>query len=259
MTKYIRFRREGEVRYGTLEGDRVRILKLDPFQDPGALTSEIPLDTIQMMAPCDPSKIVCVGLNYRDHAKEVGQAIPEEPLIFLKPPTAVIGPDERIIMPPMSARVDYEGELAIVIKKRAKNVPLEEAEGYILGYTCFNDVTARDLVAKDGGPLRAKIFDTFAAFGPCIAAGIDPSRLAIRTYLNGVVKQSSNTAHLIFSPSFLVSFISQVLTLMPGDIISTGTPAGIEAMKAGDVVEVEIEDIGRLRNRVALPQGKGDR
>jgi 2-keto-4-pentenoate hydratase/2-oxohepta-3-ene-1,7-dioic acid hydratase in catechol pathway len=206
-----------------------------------------------MLAPCEPSKIVCVGLNYKDHAAEVNQPLPEEPHIFLKPSTAVIGSGEKIILPPMSKRVDYEGELALVIKKRAKDIRLQEARGYILGYTCFNDVTARDLVAKDGGPLRAKIFDTFAALGPCIVTDINPVGLAIKTYLNGGVKQSSNTANLVFDPFQLVAFISSILTLLPGDVISTGTPSGISAMKAGDVVEVEIENIGRLKNIVALP------
>jgi len=253
MSKYLRFRTGGEIRYGILEGERVRILKGDPFEDPEMTGSEVSLNAVQILAPCDPSKIVCVGLNYRDHAAEVGQALPEEPHIFLKPPTAVIGPGEQILLPPMSARVDYEGELAVVIKKKAKNIPREEAGEYILGYTCFNDVTARDLVAKDNGPLRAKIFDTFAAFGPHIVTDIDPLGLAIKTYLNGEVRQSSNTAHLIFDPFHLVSFISSVLTLLPGDIISTGTPSGIGPMKAGDVVEVEIEKIGRLKNLVAQP------
>jgi len=179
--------------------------------------------------------------------------LPEEPHIFLKPSTAVIGPGDKILLPPMSKRVDYEGELALVMKKRAKDISLQEARGYILGYTCFNDVTARDLVAKDGGPLRAKIFDTFAALGPYIVTDINPVGLAIKTYLNGVVKQSSNTANLVFDPFQLVVFISSILTLLPGDVISTGTPSGISPMKAGDVVEVEIENIGRLKNIVALP------
>jgi len=253
MAKYLRFRAEGEIRYGLLEGERVRILKGAPFESTEITSSEIPLHSIQMLAPCEPSKIVCVGLNYKDHAAEVNQPLPEEPHIFLKPSTAVIGSGEKIILPPMSKRVDYEGELAIVIKKRAKDIRLQETREYILGYTCFNDVTARDLVAKDGGPLRAKIFDTFAALGPCIVTDINPVGLAIKTYLNGGVKQSSNTANLVFDPFQLVAFISSILTLLPGDVISTGTPSGISAMKAGDVVEVEIENIGRLKNIVALP------
>ena len=257
MSKYLRFRAKGEIRYGLLEGERVRILKDTPFEGTEITSSEVSLHSVQILAPCEPSKIVCVGLNYRDHAAEVNQPLPEEPHIFLKPSTAVIGPGEKILLPPMAKRVDYEGELAFVIKRRAKDIPREEAKEYILGYTCFNDVTARDLVAKDGGPLRAKIFDTFAAFGPYIVDDVDPLGLGIKTYLNGEVKQSSNTANLVFDPFQLVSFISSVLTLLPGDVISTGTPSGIAPMRAGDVVEVEIENIGRLKNIVALPH-RGD-
>jgi len=253
MVKYLRFRAEGEVRYGLLEGERVRILKETPFDSTETSSSVIHLEGIQILAPCLPSKIVCVGLNYKDHAEEIRAVLPEEPHIFLKPPTAAIGPGEAIILPPISSRVDYEGELAIVIKERAKNVRPQEAADHILGYTCFNDVTARDLVEKDKGPLRAKIFDTFAAFGPYIVSDINPMALAIRTYLNGELRQSSNTKNLIFGPFYLVSFISSILTLLPGDLISTGTPSGIGPMKAGDIVEVEIENIGRLKNIVALP------
>ncbi len=253
MAKYLRFRAGGEIRYGLLEGERVRILKGAPFEREEITSSELPLPSLQILAPCEPSKIVCVGLNYKDHAAEVNQPLPEEPHIFLKPPTAVIGSGAKILLPPMSKRVDYEGELAFVVKREAKNVSPQEAKEYILGYTCFNDVTARDLVAKDGGPLRSKIFDTFAAFGPYIVTDINPMGLAIKTYLNGEVKQSSNTANLVFDPFQLVAFISSILTLLPGDVISTGTPSGISPMKAGDVVEVEIEKVGRLKNIVALP------
>ncbi|MDH7499731.1 MAG: fumarylacetoacetate hydrolase family protein [candidate division NC10 bacterium] len=253
MSKVLRFSAKGEVRYGLLEGTKVRVLQGNPF-DFQETASTVSLEEVQILAPCDPSKIVCVGLNYRDHAEEIKAELPEEPHIFLKPPTALIGPGEAILLPSMSSRVDYEGELALVIKKRAKGVSRKEAPDYILGYTCFNDVTARDLVAKDKGPLRAKIFDTFAALGPWIASDVDPTSLAIRTYLNGELRQSSNTKNLIFDPFHLVSFISSVLTLLPGDVISTGTPSGIGSMRAGDLVEVEIEGIGRLSNPVALPE-----
>jgi len=256
MSKYLRFFAEGGIRYGLLEGTRVKVLRGTPF-DFAETSSKVSLEEVQILAPCEPSKIICVGLNYQDHAEEIKAELPKEPHIFLKPPTAVIGPGEAIALPSISSRVDYEGELAIVIKKRAKDVGREEAPHYILGYTCFNDVTARDLVAKDKGPLRAKIFDTFAPFGPYIVSDIDPLGLAIRTYLNGELKQSSNTKNLIFDPFHLVSFISSVLTLLPGDLISTGTPSGIGPMKAGDVVEVEIEGIGRLKNPVAPPRERG--
>jgi 2-keto-4-pentenoate hydratase/2-oxohepta-3-ene-1,7-dioic acid hydratase in catechol pathway len=252
MAKFLRFSSKGEVRYGQLEGEEIRVSKGTPFDSPEA-SSVVALKEVQLLAPCDPSKIVCVGLNYRDHAEEVKADLPEEPHIFLKPPTSVIGPGESIILPAMSSRVDYEGELAFVIKRKARNVRPQEAADFILGYTCFNDVTARDLVEKDKGPLRAKIFDTFAAFGPYIESDVDPRALAIKTYLNGELRQSSNTENLIFDPFHLVSFISSVMTLLPGDVVSTGTPSGIGAMRAGDLVEVEIEGIGRLKNPVALP------
>ena len=253
MSLYLRFQAEGTIRYGLLEGEKVRPLRGSPFESREISPSGIAVDKVHILAPCQPSKIVCVGLNYKDHAAEVSQPLPEEPHVFLKPPTAVIGPGEAILLPAMSSRVDYEGELAIVIGKRSKDVRPEEAKDYILGYSCLNDVTARDLVAKDKGPLRAKIFDTFAPFGPYIATDIDPRGLAIKTYLNGELKQSSNTRNLIFDPFYLVSFVSSILTLLPGDLISTGTPSGIGPMRPGDVVEVEIEKVGRLSNTVALP------
>ena len=253
MSLYLRFRTEGTIRYGLVEGEKVIPLRGCLFESREISSSEMALKEVQILAPCEPTKIVCVGLNYKDHAAEVNQPLPEEPHVFLKPPTAVIGPGEAILMPAMSSRVDYEGELAIVIGKRCKGVRPEEAKDYILGYSCLNDVTARDLVEKDKGPLRAKIFDTFAPFGPYVATDVDPRGLAIRTYLNGEVRQSSNTQNLIFDPFYLVSFISSILTLLPGDLISTGTPSGIGPMKPGDVVEVEVEKVGRLSNTVALP------
>jgi 2-keto-4-pentenoate hydratase/2-oxohepta-3-ene-1,7-dioic acid hydratase in catechol pathway len=255
MSKFVRFSLGGEVRYGMLEGDTVKVLRGSPFDCQG-FSFSVRLEQIELLAPCLPSKIVCVGLNYRDHAEEIGASLPEEPHIFLKPPTAVIGPGQAIVIPSMSRRVDYEGELALVVKKRARNVPPEEAADCILGYTCFNDVTARDLVEKDKGPLRAKMFDTFAAIGPCISCGIDPGALALKTYVNGELRQSSNTSNLVFDPLQLVSFVSAVMTLLPGDVISTGTPSGIAPLKVGDLVEVEIEGIGRLSNPVASHAGE---
>ena len=211
-------------------------------------------DQVRILPPCQPSKIVAVGLNYRDHARELSLPEPEEPLIFLKPPSSVIGHEEAIIYPRMSHHVEYEGELGIVIGKRAKGITAKDAHEYILGYTCVNDITARDLQKKDGQWTRAKSFDTFAAIGPCLAVGLSPESLIIRSYLNGQIRQASNTNQLIFSPTFLVSFISQVMTLFPGDVISTGTPAGVGPLQPGDVVEVEIEGIGTLRNRVVAEQ-----
>jgi 2-keto-4-pentenoate hydratase/2-oxohepta-3-ene-1,7-dioic acid hydratase in catechol pathway len=197
-----------------------------------------------------PTKIIAIGLNYLDHAKELNMDIPEYPLIFMKPPTAVIGDGEIIIYPPQTQELHYEGELGIVIGKKARNVSVEEAQDCIAGYTCSNDVTARDLQRLDGQWTRSKSFDTFCPLGPRIAKNIDPTNLAITTRVNSVTKQNSNTNQMIFNAYKLVSFISAIMTLLPGDVISTGTPPGVGELQVGDVVEVEIEGIGILRNTV---------
>ena len=239
------------VLYGVVDGDRLIPIDGSIFEEFAIGGEALPLAGVRLLAPVEPSKIVAVGLNYRDHAAERDKPIPEEPLLFIKPSTAVIGPQEAIVYPRMSRRVDYEGELAVVIGKKASEVTaLEPVEPYILGYTCFNDVTARDLQDKDKQFTRAKSFDTFAAIGPWISTGVDPSSLDIKTYLNGKLRQSSNTRHLIFTVPDLVRFISNVMTLLPGDVITTGTPSGIGPMDPGDEVDVEIEGIGTLRNRV---------
>jgi len=208
-------------------------------------------DAVTLLAPCRPSKIVAVGLNYRSHAAEIRMPLPDEPLLFLKPSTAVIGPNGVIVYPPMSRRVDYEAELGVIISAAAKNVSERDARRYILGYTCFNDVTARDLQGKDKQFTRSKSFDTFAPMGPWIETELDPGNLAVQSYLGGVLKQSGTTADLVFSVDRLLAFISRVMTLLPGDVIATGTPAGIGPMQAGDTIEVVVEGIGRLRNTVA--------
>lgn len=207
----------------------------------------IPLSEVTLLPPCQPSKIVCVGLNYVRHAEELKMSLPDEPILFLKPPSSVLAPEGRIVLPQSSKQVDFEGEMAVVIGKRCRNIKADEADGHILGYTCFNDVTARDLQKKDGQWTRAKSFDTFAPFGPWIGK-IDPSNAEIRTRINGRTMQSSNTSDLIFSVPRLVQFISSVMTLEPGDVIATGTPPGVGQLQRGDVVEVEIEGIGVLRN-----------
>lgn len=198
-----------------------------------------------------PTKIVCVGTNYGDHAKELGLKVPEEPLIFLKPPSSIIYDSQEIVYPPGVTRLDYEAELAVVIKEAARNVREEDVPAYILGYTCLNDVTARDLQNKDGQWTRSKSFDTFCPIGPEIETGIDPADVKVESYLNGVLKQSSSTRHLIFTVRRLVCFISGVMTLLPGDIISTGTPHGVGPMQPGDTIEIRIEGIGGLKNKVA--------
>ena len=197
-----------------------------------------------------PTKIIAIGLNYLDHAKELNMDIPEYPLIFMKPPTAVIGDGEIIIYPPQTQELHYEGELGIVIGKKTRNVSVEEAQDCIAGYTCSNDVTARDLQRLDGQWTRSKSFDTFCPLGPRIVKNIDPTNLAITTRVNSVTKQNSNTNQMIFNAYKLVSFISAIMTLLPGDVISTGTPPGVGELQVGDVVVVEIEGIGILRNTV---------
>ncbi len=241
--------KEREV-YGFVDGERLTLAEGDPFSGLNPIGEELPLEEAKLLPPVSPSKIVALGLNYRDHAEEVGLKLPSEPLIFLKPSTAVIGPGEAILYPPSSERVDYEGELAVVISQRAKDVSPEEAPRYILGYTCFNDVTARDLQYKDKQWTRAKGFDTFAPLGPWIETELDPRDLLLETYLNGELRQSTRTSRLIFDPYQLVSFTSQVMTLLPGDVIATGTPSGIGPMEVGDQVEVRIEGIGGLVNPV---------
>jgi len=205
---------------------------------------------VRLLSPCLPSKIVCLGLNYRSHVEETKLPLPTVPLIFLKPSTAVIGPDDEIVLPRLSRRVDYEGELGMVIGRKAKDVPEDKAREHVIGYTCLNDVSERHNQAEDGQWTRAKGYDTFAPIGPCIETEVDPDNLKLETYLNGELRQSANTSDLIFAVSKLISFVSSVMTLLPGDIIATGTPSGIGRVNPGDVVEVRIEGIGTLRNPV---------
>lgn len=208
------------------------------------------LDKVKILPPCQPSKIIGVGLNYKDHARELNLPIPDEPIIFMKPSTSIIGHEDEIIYPLQAQRVDYEAELALIIKDKVKDLSPDEVFDKILGFTCFNDVTARDLQKKDTQWTRAKSFDTFSPIGPFVVNGINPNNLKIESYLNGKLKQSSNTNNLIFKIDKLVSFISKIMTLLPEDVITTGTPAGIGAMNRGDIIEIKIEKIGILRNYV---------
>jgi 2-keto-4-pentenoate hydratase/2-oxohepta-3-ene-1,7-dioic acid hydratase in catechol pathway len=208
-------------------------------------------------APVEPGKIVGVGSNYRAHAAEMGKPLPVEPLLFLKPPSSLLGPDAAIQRPPGYERTDFEGELGVVIGKRAQRVSVEDALSYVFGYTVVNDVTVRDLQKRDGQFTRAKGFDTFCPVGPCVVAStgsdgtvLDPSNLSLRTRLNGELKQDSSTADMVFDVPTLVSFISQVMTLEPGDLIATGTPPGVHPIAPGDRVEIEIDQLGILANPV---------
>ncbi|MEW6328345.1 MAG: fumarylacetoacetate hydrolase family protein [Thermodesulfobacteriota bacterium] len=250
IERFVRFEADGTARYGQLRENAIRSIEGDIFAEFKTDNKEYDPANVRLLPPCQPGKIIALGLNYRDHARELGFPIPDEPLIFLKPGTAVIGPDSSIMYPRMSKRVDYEAELGVVIGKRARFVPRDKAFDYILGYTCVNDVTARDLQRKDVQFTRSKSFDTFAPIGPCIACGLDPSHLKVESYLNGELRQSSHTGNLIYGVAELVSFISNVMTLLPGDVIATGTPSGIGPMLPGDVIEIVVEGIGTLRNTV---------
>jgi 2-keto-4-pentenoate hydratase/2-oxohepta-3-ene-1,7-dioic acid hydratase in catechol pathway len=248
--RVVRFAKDDLVSYGIADGDTVRRIKGDVFNSYEITTQRFALDEVRLLAPCMPSKIVAVGLNYADHISEMTEEARKDPVLFIKPSTAVIGHKDYIVCPAMSQRVDYEGELAVVIGRRCKDVEEEDANDYIFGFTCFNDVTARDLQSIDGQWTRAKSFDTFAPMGPWIARGLDAHYLDLEVRVNGEVKQSSNTSFLLHNVEELVSFISKVMTLLPGDVIATGTPSGISPIKPGDVVEVEIEGIGVLENYV---------
>ena len=248
--KIVRYQDGSSIKYGVIEKETIREMEGDPFSH-FHLTSKVKkVGEAKLLSPCLPSKIVALGLNYRDHAEEVKLPIPDKPLLFIKPSTSVIGPGEAILYPKMSKRVDYEAELAVVIGKVAKNVSEEQAADYILGYTCLNDVTARDLQPKDGQWTLSKSFDTFSPIGPWIVTDMDPYQLEISSYLNGERRQHSNTKNLIFGPRQLVSFISWAMTLLPGDVIATGTPSGIGPMAIGDQIDVVIEGIGTLSNHV---------
>lgn len=238
-----RFSYEGKHFTAKIEGNAVTSLEDGSSYD---------IDLLDVLPPVTPSKIVCVGLNYRDHAKELNMDIPEEPLLFLKPSSAVIGHGDSIVYPSISQRVDYEAELAVVVGKQCRNVHSENAEDFILGYTCFNDVTARDLQQKDGQWTRAKSFDTFAPLGPFVAESseFDTNDAGISCWVNGEVRQDSGTSNLIFDVPFLIEFISSVMTLEIGDVIATGTPPGVGPLERGDRVEVKIEDLGTLENEV---------
>ena len=237
-----------------IEGDFVRpIAGDDPFvEEIRKKQSSIPLSKIELQPPVAPSKIVCIGRNYREHAAELGNPMPSEPLLFLKAPSAIIATDEAIELPPPSLQVEHEGEIGVVIgrivsKLKEEDDPLK----YVFGYTCVNDVTARDLQRKDVQFTRAKSFDTFCPVGPFIVTDIDPLNALLTTKVNGEIRQQARASTMAFSIPFLLRYISHIMTLIPGDLIATGTPAGVSRLVSGDIVEVEVEGIGILRNPVA--------
>ena len=247
--RLVRFRHGDMISAGFVEDDHVHPIRGTFFEDPVPGEGAVPLGSVRLLAPVIPSKVLAVGKNYADHAEEFGGDVPEEPLLFMKPSTSVIGPGDPIPLPRLSDRVDHEAELAIVIGRLARHVPIEEAGKYVLGYTCANDVTARDLQARDGQWTRAKGFDGFCPLGPWLATDVDPLDLAIEGRVNGEVRQAARTSQLAFGPAELIAYASAVMTLLPGDVILTGTPAGVGPLEPGDVVEVEVEGIGILENR----------
>ncbi len=243
-----------EPHYGIIEDDSVRpLIDADAFGTrPRAHSDRVPLSEVTLLAPVTPSKIVCVGRNYVEHAAELGNPMPSEPLLFLKAPSAIIASGETIRLPAQSLQVEHEGELGVVIGRLAANLSADQDPlSYVLGYTCVNDVTARDLQRKDVQFTRAKSFDTFCPVGPFIATDINPADVAVNTRVNGQVKQSGRTSAMAFSVAYLLRYISSVMTLLPGDLIATGTPAGVSRLSDGDVVEVEVEGVGVLRNPVS--------
>jgi 2-keto-4-pentenoate hydratase/2-oxohepta-3-ene-1,7-dioic acid hydratase in catechol pathway len=241
-------------RYGYVLGSGVSPFPADYSLERSDLqqtTTTLPLSDVKLLAPVVPSKIVCVGRNYREHAAELGNKIPEEPLLFLKAPSALIASGDNIELPKASEQVEHEGELGVVIGRLARNISEDEDPlDYVFGYTCVNDVTARDLQRKDVQFTRGKSFDTFCPVGPWIETEVDPANATVTTRLNDEIKQQGNTAAMAFPVAFLIRYISEIMTLYPGDLIATGTPAGVSKIKHGDVVEVEVEGIGVLRNPV---------
>lgn len=259
--KYCRFEYEGGLHFGLIEtvAGREHITRASQSapekNSPEAATTKISalaLDEAKLLAPVSPSKIVCVGRNYREHAAELGNEVPSEPLIFFKPPSSVIGPGEAIVRPKISARVDHEAELGVVIGKRCRNLNADEdVRDYILGFTCVNDVTARDLQKKDGQWTRGKGFDTFCPVGPVVVDTLDPwSGVEVEARVNGDLKQHGNTRDFIFALDVVIRYVAQVMTLLPGDLIATGTPSGVGPLVAGDKVEIAVEGIGSLWNVV---------
>lgn len=250
--KFVRFQHKNNpATYGWLYEDKVGMIDGDLWSEYHRLEATIPLEQVRLLAPVVPGKIICMGRNYAEHAKEDNAEVPETPLIFLKPSTTVIGPGDKIVMPPQSQRVDHEGELAVIIGKRGRWIQIDEVKDYIFGYTIANDVTARDLQRRDGQWTRAKGFDTFCPLGPWIETEFDPTDALLTTKVNDEVRQMETTRAMVFSIAQIMVFISSVMTLEPGDVILTGTPAGISPLNHGDVVKVEIDGIGMLENPVA--------
>jgi 2-keto-4-pentenoate hydratase/2-oxohepta-3-ene-1,7-dioic acid hydratase in catechol pathway len=248
--RIVRYRHQGEVGFGIMEDETVAAIAPHPFGAFEYTGERFPAEQARLLAPVLPSKVVAVGRNYADHAREMGGEVPADPVIFLKPSTSVVGPDDAIVRPGWAGRVDYEGELAVVIGRLVRRLDQGNAIQAVLGFSCANDVTARDLQKVDGQWARAKGFDTFCPLGPWIETDLDSSDLAVRTLVNGQPRQQARTSQLEHGVASLLAFVSRVMTLLPGDVLLTGTPAGVGPLEPGDRVEVEVEGIGVLANEV---------
>ncbi len=249
--RIVRYTTNGDApKYGWLLDDKVGEIQGDMYSEYRRREAKTPLADVKLVAPCEPSKILCVGRNYVEHAKELGNEVPKVPLIFMKPPSSIIANGDAIFLPPQSTQVEHEAELVVVIGRKTKNVTTETAKEYIFGYTIGNDVTARDLQKTDGQWTRAKGFDTFCSFGPWIDTEFDPSDAVVTCRVNGQMRQMASTRDMVFNVGTLIAYISSVMTLEPGDLIFTGTPAGVGELKNSDVVDVEIEGLGKLSNSV---------
>ncbi len=249
--KIVRYQSNGDApKYGWMLDDKIGEIQGDIFGEYRRREAKTPLSEVKLVAPCEPSKILCIGRNYVEHAKELGNEVPKVPLVFMKPPSSIIASGDNIILPPQSKQVEHEAELVVVIGRRAKNVTAETAKEYIFGYTIGNDITARDLQKTDGQWTRAKGFDTFCSFGPWIDTEFDASDAVVTCRVNGQMRQMASTRDMVFNVGTLIAYISSVMTLEPGDLIFTGTPAGVGELKNGDEVVVEIEGLGVLKNPV---------
>lgn len=246
--RYVRFIKNGKIGYGLLEGEGIEVLERNFLDGIFETDEKVRLEDVRLLSPVSPGKALCIGLNYREHIGELEMDRPEKPVVFIKPTTALLNPGEHIIRPEMSKRVDYEAELCVVIGRKAKDVKIEDAYSYVLGYTIANDVTARDLQEKGGQWTICKGFDTFMPIGPYISDEVNPCNLHIQSRLNGKVMQDADTSLLIFKIDYLISYLSSVMTLEKGDVILTGTPKGVSPMAKGDVIECEIKGLGILKN-----------
>jgi 2-keto-4-pentenoate hydratase/2-oxohepta-3-ene-1,7-dioic acid hydratase in catechol pathway len=249
--KIVRIKAGDDIAYGVADSEGVLVYEGSPFVAWEPTESVVPWSHVTLLAPVLPTKVMCIGKNYQDHADEMGGEVPDEPLVFMKPATAVVGPNANVVHPRISGEVHHEAELAVVISRPARHIKAEDASMYIFGYTAANDVTARDLQARDGQWTRAKGFDTFCPLGPAIETELDPlERLAVICRVNGEVRQAGFTSDMVFGVAELLAFVSAFTTLLPGDVILTGTPSGVGKVEPGDVMEVEVDGIGNLTNRV---------